>query len=913
MADIKINVKADADLSGVSSAMDVINQKAAELQSKLGKPINIAVENSDAISKIKEVGQADEEAKRRVTGAPASTTSDTPEEIVNKRKHKQLRDLNEEYKKHYGQKRDLNELDLKAHSAAVHRMSQSGGALGVYAKASGGDPAALGNMSPVASKLAFSRAGLAPQDAHHAATGNIATGMFGKRVGLVGSAALGMAGGMMAGGAGGGGASAAGGAIGGLVGMIGGPVGSMIGGALGSAIGGVVGGGMSGAQKEAISTTDLRSSLGALSVDFDQLSNTVKTAGNGLGLMSEETIQLASRFSKSAGLAPGQAGQIGLELKNAIGFSRGYGLDPNQGVNFFSTMRMTGAANDDSSNRKLGSVISESIVRSGNLSKTDEVLAAVGNFASMTARLTLARPNVEGFSSALSNLTMGHRSGLDVQSAASLIQNMDSGYRGNNSEQGSNVRLAAYQQAYGGGGKFNVMDAKLMQEQGIYGTYRDTLNNKLKGLKGDNKGGKNNNEISAVEAQLKDKNLNLDKTGGQAMVEFIQKQSPNDPSMQRKAFAHQFGIAESQAGEVMKAMSGSRGGGLFKQLGNMSAVNQPMAYQILGEKDPTKLSALAEKFISGEGIKGTLASSDKDLLRGQIDKKDESGLKNSLMQILQHTEVSDEGTQLRETTAAVGQAVNAFAAKLLPLTEFIKSGILAIAQKLTGFKEGEFEDKQREKLNNQFEDSYSKSSTGKAYQNVKDNKLRNSQEESDLRKKLSSKQISTSDYAAQYAKNRSESSDLFKKEMDMRHEKERAKARNLSDHGLGTEFETSSAVDGKLPALLGKNKVSAKDKVTDGDVPPALLGKNKVSAKDKVTDGDVPPALLGKNKVSADDIPLVAGKDSTKHGNTGISQAHVNQIVHAIEKAGKGNAPTVVNITTETKLKTEVRKASAGG
>src|ERR1035437_8692524 len=112
MADIKINLKADADLSGVSSAMDLLNKKASDLQATLGKPINIAVENDDAINKIKEVGRADEEAKRRVTGAPSSTTSDTPEEIVNKRKQRQLRELNEEYKKHFSQKRELNELDL---------------------------------------------------------------------------------------------------------------------------------------------------------------------------------------------------------------------------------------------------------------------------------------------------------------------------------------------------------------------------------------------------------------------------------------------------------------------------------------------------------------------------------------------------------------------------------------------------------------------------------------------------------------------------------------------------------------------------------------------------------------------------------------------------------------------------------
>ncbi len=187
---------------------------------------------------------------------------------------------------------------------------------------------------------------------------------------------------------------------------------------------GMLGSAVNSAAEEGTGIDTLKRRLGDLGYDFEELRKNVRSAADGLGITYVEAARLAQQFARVSGSSGGWgAGQV----NTAMGFSRAFGLDPAEGVQFFASMRRLGATGqDDQSSRKLASMIADSISKGGYMAKADEVLRAVADFAQETARSALAAPNVGAYAANFSGLTGSGIPGLDPGAATSILSRANS-------------------------------------------------------------------------------------------------------------------------------------------------------------------------------------------------------------------------------------------------------------------------------------------------------------------------------------------------------------------------------------------------------------------------------------------------------------------------------------------------------
>lgn len=224
------------------------------------------------------------------------------------------------------------------------------------------------------------------------------------------------------------------------------------------------------ATNEAHTIDSLKRQLGDVGVNFNTLRDMNRSASAGYGISSVESASYARQFSRSANLR----GQGGLhdELRNAYGISRAYGMDPSAGVGFFGAMRGIKVTIDETSSKKLGAILAESLEKGGNVAQAQEVMAAIQQFASSAARSTLTMPNIEAFAGGVSALTRMRLPGLDAQGAGSMLMQADQAMRqgGAKGEASLNVGYAALSQANPG---ISAFGAKALMGLGLFGTGKD--------------------------------------------------------------------------------------------------------------------------------------------------------------------------------------------------------------------------------------------------------------------------------------------------------------------------------------------------------------------------------------------------------------------------------------------------------
>lgn len=730
--DIKINVKADADLGGINSALaeaaksaevlsksmsggvlnidadkfnQQINNATAKIQvlyEKIQEKKQLGISTDTAEAQLKEFTQKKSDATKVLIGSQPGSGGKTPLEQSHQREQREIEKTQQAAKKLY---KEISTAEADAINRAKHNLDTGRNPLAAYSKNHASFSELAEDKTPGAQeavKHILQRSGsklASPIDEESKKSGVLPQYMKG-----LAGAGIGIAAGMASGDAGGGAVSSAGSFVGGAAGAllgsvipgVGTAIGGFIGSTLGGAAGGVVGGGMEGAQKEAIATSDLRAGMGGLSISFQDLTRDIKTAGLGLGVVSTETAQLAFQFSKTASLAADKTRDIGGEVNNSIGFARGFGIDPSQSNNFFASMRLTGVSKSTDETRKLGLMISESIVKGGNTAKTDEVLGAIQNYTSLVARQSFTTPNAEGFASALATLTRGKHSGMDVQGAASGLSSMDAGLRNGGSEAARIFQFGMYQQAFDPSKTgINILDAESFRQQGAFGTGRKALTSKRDYAKSQG----DDATVQRLDSVLKSKDKTIQKNLDTSLIDLtikntkdrFQKDGKTDSVMLAKAVSEVTGAPEAFVMQYLGAQGNRQHMNTYKQIGVMPGRNQAMAMQVAGETDKGNLNRLATQFLSGEGIKGKLSAEDRITLSKQTDGKDIEGLRGSLMTLLQKIEVKDEGASLRDTVATVAQAVNNLGSQLLPKVDALKNAMLSMA----GVDMKEFERRER--------------------------------------------------------------------------------------------------------------------------------------------------------------------------------------------------------------------------
>jgi hypothetical protein len=282
-------------------------------------------------------------------------------------------------------------------------------------------------------------------------------------------------------------------------------------GAFGSAAGGVLGG-MTGeayakSKDEAIAFSQLRRAIGSTKVDFDSLRGAVRSATEGLGITYNESVKLADSFVRTSNAS--DVNDIGDSMHTSFGFARAYGIDPGASTNFFANARLFGATKNDQDQRRLASLIGESVSRSGTTAKTAEVLDAVSRFVSNTGR-TLLEPNVAGYLSSLTSLMSSTTPGLkgNPNAAASILEQVDAAWKagGARGDASKNYMLQAFNRK---GWGMDAYDVKQAQEAGptawmsdVYG--KNSPMYKMMELMGDTKGMRHADELAKHHVRVGD-------------------------------------------------------------------------------------------------------------------------------------------------------------------------------------------------------------------------------------------------------------------------------------------------------------------------------------------------------------------------------------------------------------------------
>lgn len=232
----------------------------------------------------------------------------------------------------------------------------------------------------------------------------------------------------------------------------------LMGGMLALGVGKLVGGVMEKvdqAENNNVALDRLKRTLGDVNVSFNALKAVVNGSGDQLKITYAEAGQLATQFVKLGNVSNDQYKTISEELSVGVGMSRGFGLDPSQGVGVMGQMRGVGVTTNTQESRRFALLIGETIGKSGAFAKADEVMESLANFATSQTRNNLGRANVEGYAGMFSSMVGSGIPGLDPSGAGSLLARINSslsagGAKGEASQYftgmvGSSMGLNAYQ------------------------------------------------------------------------------------------------------------------------------------------------------------------------------------------------------------------------------------------------------------------------------------------------------------------------------------------------------------------------------------------------------------------------------------------------------------------------------------
>ena len=409
------------------------------------------------------------------------------------------------------------------------------------------------------------------------------------------------------------------------------------------------------AAQESHSIDFLKRQLGDIGVNFNTLRDLNRGASAGYGLSSVESASYARQFARGGNLR-GMDGLQG-ELRNAYGFSRAYGMDPGAGVGFFSSMRGIRVTIDETSSKRLGAVLAESLEKGGNVAQAQEVMAAVQQFATSVARQTLTMPNMEAFAGGISSLTRLKLPGLDAQGAGSLLMQADQAMRqgGAKGEASLNVAYSALSQANPG---ISAFGAKALMGLGLFGTGKDLTDSPWGRMTGFN--GRSNT------------------TNFEAVRSLIKANYGDKPEVFAASLQGFFGLNEQQAA-VMASFTPDQLGGIARMTkrrgidfgkinsAGMQSLASVAAARNMGDLVPTIRSVRDRKDIG---------AADRAALKEALDSGDFGKVQDTLTDILSRAdqEMSD-GKKSLEVQKQMETALARLGDDLIPATNMIRDGV----------------------------------------------------------------------------------------------------------------------------------------------------------------------------------------------------------------------------------------------
>lgn len=443
----------------------------------------------------------------------------------------------------------------------------------------------------------------------------------------------------------------------------------------GLAAGGIVGGGMlaaalvgkvvggiaskiDSAGSSLIGLDTLKRQVGDVGADFNELRQRIGNAGAALGMTNREALQLATTFSKSAGLTAAGVHTMDADLKAVGGFARSFGLDPNQSAQFFGTAKRFGLAGDAGEINRLGMAIGETVAKSRGFALTDQLMSTLQDYIAVQGRQGLAAPNVRGFLGAVSGLAGAGIPGLDVGTAAGMVGQINSaissgGLAGEASKNFSMMSLSR-------GGQLSALETAVLQNGGAFGTPEQAFGpgsvhaafmDRFGGRQAPNIGGSSN-----YSTQIGD----------------LRKRYGGSAAGLALATANHFGLSPSQA-EALQLFGDD-------QLSALNGMGQD-----LSKISPSAIAAMSAVASSPEKARqqaGYLRSSGRlsaDEMKS-LNTSDDGELTNSVMQLTaKYGQQATEGSQTRDAISAMDRTLENMSASLVPAVNLIRDGVAKMA------------------------------------------------------------------------------------------------------------------------------------------------------------------------------------------------------------------------------------------
>ncbi len=429
------------------------------------------------------------------------------------------------------------------------------------------------------------------------------------------------------------------------------------------------------ATEEAVGADTLKRRMGDLGQDFETLRRNVRGATDGLGITYVESIRLAQQFAKTAG---NFRGNVGDQVHVAGGMARAFGIDPTAGVEFFATMQRLGMTRGADDNRRLALMIGEAVTKSGYGAKADEVLAAVSNFATQAARLSLVAPNVADYTSYLTGAMKTGYIGLDPAGAAAMLGSADTAVRrgGGMGEAGLNFTYAALSQAHPG---TDVITAMGLAEGGIFGTTRQMFS----------KGTPLGDWYRARGLGVPELNDTTNLTSIRALLD---KQYGMNSPIRLDAIKNYFGLnsyAQAAAFDMLKPTEITQSNRLLTAGGfDLSKMNATAIQDVARVSGAGSIGDL-EKLRQELSKRTDIPAAEQDAMRQAVQDGDLEKAKQTFATTLaRHGQEQTEGTQTRQSIADLKDVLTTIGGELLkPLTD-IRDIVVGMARIVEGGPSG---------------------------------------------------------------------------------------------------------------------------------------------------------------------------------------------------------------------------------
>lgn len=426
------------------------------------------------------------------------------------------------------------------------------------------------------------------------------------------------------------------------------------------------------AEDNAVAYDKLKRTLGDVNVSFAALKTAIggNLSGGGLagtGLPIGEAIAQSTRFAKLGNLSGGNAMGLVGEVGAGVGLARAYGLDPSQGVGVLGQLRGVGVTKSEQDTRRFAVLIGETIGKSGAFAKADEVMEAIGEYATNQTRASLGVANSSGYAGMFAGLVGSGIPGLDPSGAGALLSRVNAslaagGAKGEASQ--------FFTQRLGAARGLDVFDTQIWQEGGAF----STLDNAFNGAPG---------KESAIYKYYRDNNIPIPK-GSETLLNATlgqMKRDYADPRMRLMATANHTGLSMSQSAALYDVQSQNMGdllGALERSGVSLKDVNmagiQSLSKVVSGNPDD-RMGVATELW--GRTGKDKLSDKERRALDDVMRNGSEQQQKDMLTSLVAvRDQEESQGKDVRDSKVALENIKSLMAEQLIPITQSMRDGLL---------------------------------------------------------------------------------------------------------------------------------------------------------------------------------------------------------------------------------------------